>query len=116
MQISTEEIKNMVNDLDLNKTKASLPIKWVQEIGSVDFPGGVCGKKKEKIPKARDKNMATWKIVTLSPQPYHPTIFTITIQAIVPKTLIGGNSTSGLFICLMAMEVVKEIAGVKVRQ
>ena len=55
-------------------------------------------------------------MVALSPHPYQPTMFTMTIHAMVPNTLIGGNSISGLAICLIAMDVVSDIAGVKVKQ
>ena len=114
--MSTEEIKNSENDFDLNKTKASFPINWEQEKGSFDLPGGVWGRKNENTPNTKDNSKANWKMVALSPHPYQPTTFTITIQAMVPNTRIGGNSISGFAICLIAMEVVNDIAGVKVKQ
>jgi hypothetical protein len=110
-----EEIKNITKERSLNKTKASLPIICAKLVGPVAV-GGVFGKNKANTPSITELIIAISKMTTLSPTAMKPMIFVTTIQDIVPKTLMDGNSFSGFVICCIDMEVVNAMVGVKEKQ
>ncbi len=64
MQIRTEAIKNIMNDLSLNNTNASLP-RICENVAVIplDF-GGVSGKKKLNKPKTTEAPAAILKVKT----------------------------------------------------
>jgi hypothetical protein len=97
MQIKIEDRKNIENDLSLNNTKASFPMIWENVAGPVAV-GGVSGSVNASTPSTPAETAEMMKIVDLSPTPINPTRFTTAIHAMVPKTLMGGNSFPGSFI------------------
>ena len=105
MQIRTEEMKKMVNDRSLKRTKASAPRIWAKVAFVPLAFGGVGGNKKLHTPSTSDaiaailKVRASWSVVmfnTLS------IIQPVAIHPMVPKTRIDGNSLLGSCICLKA--------------
>src|SRR3982074_3316148 len=114
MQISTEAIKNTMNERALNNTKASAPSIWA----NVDFAlfalGGVSGKKKLISPNIAEAIAAILKVNPSSLvcilkilSNNHP----VAIQPMVPNTRIEANSLPGSLIWRKAIELARASVG-----
>src|SRR6187399_2208783 len=119
MQISIDAIKKTVNDLSLNKTRASAP-STLEKVVCVPFAfGGVAGNVKlnsPSIPEATAAiinvcaNCSVCSLKTLS------IIQPTAIQPIVPKNLTEGNSLAGSFICRKATELARANVGAYINE
>src|SRR6478736_4859215 len=114
MHIKTDAIKNTVNELFLNNTKASAP-KICLKVAVVPLAfGGVPGKAKLINPNTAEATAAILNVNAKSAVLTLKTlsiIHPVAIQPIVPNTLIEANSFPGSFIWRNATEFANANVG-----